>query len=138
MAGITTPSLPTFFQDSVLTAARQAEETNPDADWAGGANKAGSNAPGIGIATGDYGYKTSDWDLADGTFGVSQNIGTDNGVNNRITLDQDPDFNDQVVYVFADADTAPGAELDAATGAINMTGETVPAGEPCWGLVAVA
>lgn len=136
MSGIDTPSIPTFFQDTVLTAARALEV--PGADFDGGMNKAGSNAPGVGIATGEYGYKLDDWDLPDPTFGESQNIGTDNGANDRITLDQDPDFNDQVVYVLADADTAPGAVLDVGTGAINETGETVPAGEPCWGRVPVA
>lgn len=140
MSGIANPNLKTFFQDSVLTAARAAETTG--ADWddtdGNGCNRVASNSPGIGINTGDYDPKETDWPRIDPTYGLGQNIGTDNGVNNRITLDQGADQNDQVVFVAADAETAPDAVLDAVTTAVNRTGKTVPAGAFAWGSVPIA
>ena len=140
MAGVANPNLKTFFQDTVLTAARAAEVPNADfVDTNGlGCNRAASNTPGIGINTGDYDPKESDWPRIDPTWGIGQNIGTDNGANNRLTLDQGADQNDQVVFVAADASTAPDAVLDVTTGAVNRTGKTVPAASWAWGSVPVA
>jgi len=140
MSGVAKPNLKTFFRDTVLTTATKPQA--PNADWddtdGKGCNRAASNSPGIGINTGDYGPKATDWPRIDPTYGLGQNIGTDNGVNNRITLDQGADQNDQVVFVAADADTAPEAVLDATTAAVNKTGATVPAGEFVWGSIPIA
>lgn len=140
MSQVLNPNLKTFFQDTVLTAATVAQA--PDADWVDtngeGCNRAASNTPGIGINTGDYSPKSSDWWETDPTWGIGQNIGTDNGANNRITLDQGADQNDQVVFVAADAETVADAVLDATTGAVNRTGMTVPSGAFAWGSVPIA
>ena len=140
MAGVANPNLKTFFQDSVITAARAAEVPNADFNDTNGngCNRAASNSPGVGINTGDYNPKPTDWPREDPTYGLGQNIGTDNGVNNRITLDQGADQNDQVVFVAADASTAPDAVLNAAAAAVNRTGKTVPAGAFAWGSISVA
>ena len=55
------------FIDSAQRTARAAEI--PDADWDGGANYAGSNAPAVGAATGVFNFKNQD-------FG-SESMGTD-------------------------------------------------------------
>lgn len=136
MSGIANPNYACFFQDTVLTAARAAEVTGADfVDTNGnGCNRAGSNSPGIGINTGDYDPKVGDWPRAAG-FGEGQNIGTDNGANNRINTI--PDGNDQVRFIQAVADVADDGQF-AATGAYNRTGKTVPNGSWAWAHVPVA
>ena len=131
-------NIPTFFQDTVITAARSAEV--PSADFSGGVNKAGCN-PGVGINTNDFDPKVEDW--PDSTFngadpipyfGESSYIGIDSGANNRITLFKDGDENNQPQFVVAQQDTAPDAGLGAAGAEpINRTGKTVPNGSRVWG-----
>lgn len=73
--------LPTFFQDPAVVTARNAEYTGtPCSDTAGdgttanpylGCNRAGSNAPGVGIATGVANVQSS-WTIPDQN-GVARN-----------------------------------------------------------------
>jgi len=130
MSGVANPNYVCFFIDT--TKKRTTEVTG--ADWDGGCNNAGSNAPGIGINTGDYSPKAQDWPQAQG-YGESQHIGVDSGANNRITTV--PDGNDQVLFIQAVADVANDAQF-ATSGAYNRTGKTVPNGAWCWGHVPVA
>lgn len=105
----------------------------PDADWSGGVNKGGSNAPGLGINTGNYDPKAQDWPrIADTEAHPSQHIGQ---AESPLLAIDGADINDNVAFVQADAETAPDGELDAATGAINKTGETVPASAWVWGVI---
>ncbi len=129
MAGLNNPNLPTF----LLSANQRAVET-PAADWTDGMNRGGSCAPGVGINTGDYSPKPSDWPEIQIAPAQSQQIGF---AAENVTADQDPDFNDTLAFVQADAQTAPGGVLDVGTGAINQTGKTVPAGAWVWGTVPV-
>jgi hypothetical protein len=131
-------------------AARQAQVA--DADWVGGMNL-GNCAPGVGINTGDYGPKLSDWATSDWNGvnaapydGLSQFLGgidpaeavdadTGNGTEgqtNQVVL-TDPTLaaNDGFTYIVAAADVADGDPLG--TNIINRTGVTVPTGAYCWG-----
>jgi hypothetical protein len=131
-------------------ATRQAETAN--ADWDGGMNP-GSCMPGVGINTGEYGCKVGDWPNSDfnGTNaipydGLSQWLGgvdadgftPTEGLTTRLALVEPVDGNDTLAFVTADGATAPDAVMNAATGAVNRTGQTVPAGERAWGTVPVA
>ena len=129
MSEIATPNLKTFYQGD--SGDRGEGDVFGTTDWDGGANKAASCAPGIGINTGDYDPKVTDWSQDERTAQKSQTIGhTQAG----ITVDQDPDFNDNVSFVQATASTAPDAEFGT-TGAFNKTGKTVPQDSWAWGLV---
>ncbi len=122
MAGIANPNYATHY----LGATRAAEVTG--ADWADGVNKGASNSPGIGINTGDYSPKASDWseDVRDPQNG--QQIGEVAG-----PIITTPDgVNDQASFVQAIADTAPDAQVGI-TGVFNRTGKTVPNGAWFWG-----
>ena len=135
MAEVANPNYVTFFQDSVITAARAAEVPNADfVDTDGnGCNRAASNSPAIGVNTGDYDPKVSDWPRADG-FAIGQNIGTDNGVHNRVKTI--PDGNDHARFIQAVADVAPDGQFGV-TDAFNRTGKTVPNGSWAWAHVPV-
>ena len=93
----------TYFLDPTTVTAREAEV--PNADFAGGLNRGGSNAPGVGINI-DGGDVTNDWTIPD-QHGVarapqdSQHLGNgDNaGVEGPGTVpinvtDNDAEFND--------------------------------------------
>lgn len=125
-------NLPTYELDAGSIRAGEV----PAADWADGMNKGGSNAPGIGINTGDYDPKPEDWRrTADTAAHDSQHIGIAPA---PLQVVQGADINDNVAFVEADADTAPDAVADAATGAVNKTGVTVPSGSYLWGVIPVA
>lgn len=125
-------NLATYELDSSLV--RSGEVTA--ADWSGGMNLGGSNAPGIGINTGGYDPKAQDWPrIADTAAHDSQHIGQTAAA---LQVVDDADINDNVAFVQADASTAPDAVLDAATGAVNRTGVTVPADSWAWGTIPVA
>ncbi len=127
-----TANLPTYELSTTLVRSGEV----PLADWADGANKAGSCAPGIGINTGNYDPKEQDWPREyDTAARNSQHIGQTEDV---LSVVQGADINDNVAFVEADALTAPDAVLDATTGAVNKTGADVPAGEACWGVIPVA
>jgi hypothetical protein len=125
-------NLPTYNLDASLV--RSGEVTA--ADWSGGMNKGGSNAPGVGINTGNYDPKASDWPRIEDTAAhESQHIGQ---TADDLNVVQDADVNDEVAFVQADASTAADGVLDVATGAVNKTGATVPEDAWCWGVIPVA
>ena len=128
MSGVATPNLPTFYK----APDRSAEVTG--ADWAGGLNTGGSCAPGVGINTGDYDPKVSDWSQDARDAQESELIGgTQKG---PITAVQGADVNDQLSFVQATGDTAPDAEIVA--GVVNRTGKTIPNGSWAWGTKTIA
>ncbi len=120
--------------NGTLVTARAAEV--PAADFAGGMNKGGSCAPGIGINTGNYDPKASDWPrIADTAAHDSQHIGQ---TASALQAVQGADINDTVAFVQTIAAIAPDAVLNIATGAVNKTGKTVPSGSWAWGVIPVA
>ena len=134
MAGIAVPNLPTFFRDSALRAARAVEV--PNADFTDGCNDAGSNAPGIGINSGDYDPKPSDWpriNMADpsGSVAESQQIGEDKS---GINLTDGTAAVLVTAFVQATGEVAPGGQVAVAAGFAvdNLTGKTVPANSWLW------
>jgi hypothetical protein len=130
MSGVANPNKATFFQ---APSAQRA--TVSGADFDGGMNKGGSNAPAIGINTGDYSPKDTDWSENQRLLYESRALGQ---AGDDITIYQDADTNNEVSFVQADGDIAVDAELDAGTGALNKTGAVVPTGAWCWGEVEVA
>jgi hypothetical protein len=130
-------NLPTYFVDSTLVTAREAEL--PSADFTGGMNKGASNAPGTGVNTGDYSPKDSDWPEAEQVLD-SQAIGqAQSGV-----FCEDATFGDTALVGFAppdpDADVDPddpiNIDVDGSGFAnVNRTGKVVPAGAWTWGAI---
>lgn len=123
MSGVAVPNVATFYQ---APAGQRA--TVSGADWTGGMNKGASNAPGIGINTGDFDPKTMDWSATErlayesGQFGLAKaDIAT-----------TAPDV-DALSFVQADGDIAPDAELAADSDVFNLTGQTVPEDSWVWG-----
>ena len=129
MSGVANPNLKTFYQGAAGD--RGEGDVFGTTDWTGGANRAASCAPGVGINTGDYDPKVTDWSQDVRNPQNSQTIGHTAAA---VTVDQDPDLNDNVAFVQAVADTAPDAQFGT-TGAFNKTGKTVPNGSWAWGLV---
>lgn len=106
------------------------------ADWAGGLNKGGSNAPAIGVNTGNVNPKEQDWprvaDTSARQSGVMGEGDTDiNTVNGA-------DVNNTVAFIEADSNAAADAVMDVATGAVNRTGAAVATGDFVWGEIPVA
>jgi len=162
----------TFLQDLAATATRNGEYTGtPLTDVAGdgsynsylGCNRAGSNAPGIGIGTGDLSYLAAetgverpekftleDQAAAGRTPQDSQHIGgsgigAGDGTNEPIRFIVQPasvpgtvDVNDTANMVVADTAAVDGAEADSVTGGLNETGATIAIGDILWSRVAVA
>lgn len=121
-------------------AARQAQVS---ADWAGGMNAGGCN-PGVGINTGDYSPKDTDWPEVEITAAASQFIGgvdvtettgADTGLGGAATFDLLDADDGEFAFVQADAETDADDPLDSVTGAVNRTGKTVPAAAWCWGTI---
>ncbi len=129
MAEIATPNLKTFHQGTVDAVAF------PNADVTGGVNRGGSNSPGIGINTGDYDPKVSDWSQHVRDPAQGQQIGQTAG---DINVDQGADVNDQVSFIQTDGAIAPDGEMAALSGVFNRTGKTIPSGSWAWGLKPVA
>lgn len=127
MSEIATPNLKTFFQGAVTAA------QFPNADLVGGLNKGGSCSPGVGVNTGDYDPKVTDWSRDVRNPQNGQNIG---GVAAPLTVDQGADINDQVAFVEATGAVAPDADIIA--GVANKTGKTLESGNWAWGLKAIA
>ncbi len=125
-------NLTTFFQDSTLRAAREPEV--PLASFENGMNPAASCAPGVGINTGDYAPKESDWPHIKG-LGESQQLGEDiSGIN----VDDVLGPNTIIGFAPATAETAPDGVINADVegwSSINRTGKTIPAGEWAWGVI---
>lgn len=128
--GTAVPNLPTYFQ-----APSGQRATVSGADWDGGMNPGGSNAPGVGIATGEKDPKVEDWSDDERLIYESQAIGQSS---DDITVDEGADTNDEVSLVTADGNIAVDEEIKSGTGAINKTGAALVSGERAWGVVAVA
>jgi hypothetical protein len=151
-------NLTSFFQDAVTTTARNAEYTGtPLTDPPGdgtfadpylGCNRAGSNAPGIGINTGAVDPKLEDWTVADQAAAArtpqnSQHIGGDGlGAGSTDTepvrFVQGADVNDTASFSVADTAAVADAIYDTGTGALNKTGATVAIGDRIWGPIPTA
>lgn len=130
-----------------------------------GVNRAGSNAPGIGIATGEVYLTAADiaagrlrpqeWTELDQAEAAripqdSAHIGhineaTDPADPNGFTPAQVPvthttgaDINNTANLVVTDTAAVDGAVMDTVSGALNNTGGTVGIGDLIWGQVPVA
>lgn len=137
---------PTYFVDSALVTARNAEYSGDPLSDTGagtfadprlGCNDAGSCAMGIGVNTGDYSPKESDWPEIE-QVADSQAIGEDqSGLFNR---DGTFGIDSLVGFGPADAITAPDGEMTqdvAGSGfsTFNRTGKSVPSGAWTWGAI---
>lgn len=127
MPGTENPNLPTYGLSEGVVEDRQPEV--PDASFAGGGNEAGSNSPGIGINTGDYDPKPSDWSREERTPQQFGHIGLSPLGDVRV---DNPIPGDLAYFVQAGGVTAPDAQIPG-TGAFNRTGITVPSGAWLWG-----
>jgi len=136
------------------------EGSNTYANPVLGCNKAGSNACGIGINTGDVDPTLENWSVlgsrlngyAARTQQYSQPIGgtglggtypssggeEGNFALTSIQLIRATDINDHVGYVVATVAAVDGAVADVASGIINATGATIAIGDRLWGPIAVA
>lgn len=135
MAGIATPNLPTYFIDSAIITARAIEL--PDADFDDGVNRGGSNAGVIGINTGDYSPKDTDWPEIE-QLSESQYIGED--ISGVFCIDAT--FGDDALAGFGPADGVTAADavltVDVAGSGfntVNRTGDEVPSGAWTWGAI---
>lgn len=103
-----------------------------------GCNKAGSNAPYIGLATGVKSPSGATLAADDTAAHRSQHIGQTPDATTTLKAQQGADVNDTLAYVTPDGSTADGAEADVATGAVNRTGVTVTTTDKIWGVIPVA
>lgn len=136
----------------VAGATRQAQVSG--ADWSGGMNTA-TNQCGIGVNSGGYSPKLSDWALSDfaGTNSAPYNalsqylgnidpaeavdantgVGAEGVTNQQVLSDPTVVANDGFRFIQATGSTANGAELVALSNVFNRTGVTVPASAYVWG-----
>lgn len=144
-------NLPTYNLQASLVTARNAEYTGtPFTDTVGagtyaspalGCNRAGSNAAGLGLATGVVDPKLDDWSLLDQAAAArdpqdSQHIG---GTANPINVIQGTDINDTLTYITVVAGATNGQGVEAGnTGVVNRTGGAVVTGDIIWGTNTVA
>jgi hypothetical protein len=157
-------NIPTFLQDAAAVTARNAEYPNtPLSDVTGdgttanpylGMNRAGSNAPGIGIATGSVHVplggapRPDNWTELDQAAAAripqdSQHIGgsglgAGDGTVEPIRHIVGADVNDTANFVVADTAAVDGAIADTVSGGLNETGETIAIGDLLWARVPVA
>ena len=126
-------NLATYYIDSTARTPRESE--TPNADWTGGMNDGASNAPGVGVNTGDYDPKEQDWPRpVTEVLGESQIIGgTASGL---FAIDATFGSNALVAFVQATADVAPDAVISNVAGfdMVNRTGKTIPNGSWAWGV----
>lgn len=125
-------NLVTYFIDSGELATRELEA--PEADWDGGMNLGASNAPAIGINTGNYAPAAQDWARQDARIQDSQLIGgTPSGV-----FVIDATFGDDALAIWAQTtgSVAPNGVIANVSGfdSINRTGKTIPATTWTWGV----
>ena len=127
---------PTYFIDSTLVTARKIEV--PAADFDDGMNKGGSNAPGVGVNTGDYSPKDEDWPEIEQILDSQIIVGTPSGV---FTIDGT--FGDTALVGFAPPDPVAVVLADAKINfdvdgsgfeTFNRTGKTIPATAWTWGV----
>lgn len=126
MAGVANPNYKTFYQGAVGDR-YGGPGLGLTPDWTGGMNKGASNAPGIGINTGDYSPKTSDWSQHTRDPQNSQTIS-----HTAAAVTTEPDGNDNASFIQTIASTAPDAQVGT-TGVFNRTGKTIPTGTWFWG-----
>lgn len=119
MTGVAAPNIATFYQ-----APSGQRATVAAADWAGGMNKGASNAPGIGINTGDHSPKTDDWSEDERLLQESGQFGL-------ATADIEAADGGGVGFLESVAETAVDAQIGV-TGYYNLTGAVVPAGAWLW------
>lgn len=160
-------NIPTYNLNATSVTARNAEYTGTpltDIDGDGdyntylGCNRGGSNAPGIGINSGNLTYLNGEaerpegWTVLDqagagrtpqdsqhlGGDGLGDGDATVNPINGILDRDGTPDFNEEMEFVVADAIAAPGAVADTVTGAVNRTAVTTAVGDVLWGVTPVA
>lgn len=103
-----------------------------------GCNKAGSNAPYIGVATGlnnpSFGLATADTAAHRG-----QHIGQTADATTTFKNQEGADVNNTLAYVVVDlGGAADDAVADAATGAVNRTGAATVQDDEIWGVIPVA
>lgn len=129
-------NLVTYYVDRTARTAREAEVALASFD--DGMNDAASNAPGIGVNTGNYGPSVSSWaqDATDERMQDSQIFGEVASGLNCI----DATFGATALVGFAPTTgaVAPDGNIDIdvdGTGfaIVNRTGVTIPSGEWCWG-----
>lgn len=122
-----------YYIDSTARTPRESE--TPNADWTGGMNDGASNAPGVGINTGDYDPKESDWPRpASSVIQDSQIIGGDpSGI---FVIDETFGPDSLTSFLQAAAEVAPDAIIGSVAGfqMFNRTGKTIPAGSWVWGV----
>lgn len=151
----------TFTLNATAVAARDAEYANtPLTDPPGdgtfadpylGGNRAGSNAPGIGINTGNVDPKVPDWTTTDQHAAArspqdSQHIGGSGLGAGTVGLTTETpictvngaDVNNTLSFSVADTAAVADAVYDTVTGALNRTGATVAIGDRIWGDIPVA
>ena len=156
-------NLATYQLNAASVTARNAEYTGtPFTDIPGdgsyadpvlGGNKAGSCAPGIGIATANIEPKLDDWTVLDQAEAIrvpqdSQHIGGDglgdgdatvNPINCILSPHSSPDITDTVAFIAAVVQAADGAGYNTADAdPVNRSGQTVEIGERLWGTNTVA
>ena len=124
----------TYMIDSSLLSVRTPEV--PNADWTGGGNHGASNAPGLGINTGNYDPKLQDWPRpAAEAIQDSQVIG---GVPSGLFA-IDATFGANALVAFVETGGAPVA-ADAVIkdvggfDIVNRTGDEIPANTWVWGV----
>ena len=141
-------NLATYLLNAATVAARNAEITGTPFS-SEGMNLGGSNAPGIGINTGDINPKLSDWTTLDQAAAArdpqdSQHIGGDalgdgDQTSEPVRCIQGADVNDTLGFSVADTAAVADAVYDVGgTGAVNKTGETVAICDRIWGPIPVA
>ncbi len=161
-------NLPTFTLRAAAVSSRNGEYTGtPFTDLPGsdtyadpqlGCNKAGSNAPGIGICTDNVDPKTDDWSTLDqaaaardpqdsqhiGGTGLGGTLPSSGGTEGLttvepVTADQGADINDTLTFEVAAAQAAPGIGFGPANGdPINRSSVTIEIGDRAWGTNTVA
>lgn len=151
-------NLTPFLLDAATVTARDAQYTGtPLTDVVGagtyadpylGGNRAGSNAPGVGINTGNVNPKLEDWTVLDqkGVARIPQNsqhiggsgLGAGDQTNEPVRFIQGTDVNDTANFVVTDTAAVADAVMDTVSGAVNKTGATVAVGDRVWGPVPVA
>ena len=134
-------NLPTYTLNPTAVSSRASEVTA--GQFVGGANL-GSSAGNLGIATGVVNPKPADFSRIQATVPeATQHIGGNGlaaGATTTFPLQtvNGADLNDRVAYVEAQGTVANGAQIDATTGAVNVTGATIVNGDWVWGEIPVA
>lgn len=103
-----------------------------------GCNKAASNAPYIGVATG-LNNPSMGLASADTAAHRGQHIGQTADATTTLKVVEGADVNNTIAYVVTDAGgAADDAVADAATGAVNRTGGAIVENDEIWGVIPVA